>query len=129
MTQPAPYDLAVPSSAISSFGEAQTLFTEPVDYCIGAACLAKEPEHQCHGATYFLVGIRHNAALLVIAIPDREREAQLAFLCLVQLPALEAHAQKMQFGLRHGPLQAEQKSVVELRRVVAAVLVDHQRSG
>jgi hypothetical protein len=64
-------------------------------------------------------------ALLVIAKPNRQRETQLSLLGFVELTALEAHAQKMQLGLGHGPFQPQQKSVVEIGRIVATILVDH----
>ena len=35
----------------------------------------------------------------------------------------------MKFGLGHSPLQPEQPSVVEIRRIVATIFVDHQRFG
>jgi len=94
---------------------------------IGTARFAKQTKHHFHCAPHFCVGVRNDVALLVIAITDRERETQFAFFRFVELTALEARVQKMQFGLSHGPLQSEQKAVVEIRRIVATVFVDHQR--
>src|SRR5674476_1276011 len=96
---------------------------------IGAARFAKEAKHHFHGAPHFCIGVRNDAALLVVAITDRQRETQLAFFRFVELTALEARVQKMQLGLSHGPLQPEQEAVVEIRRIVATVFVDHQRRG
>src|SRR4029077_14805695 len=47
----------------------------------------------------------------------------------VELTGLEARAQKMQLSPGHSPFQAQQKSVVEIGRIVAAILVDHQSLG
>src|ERR1700691_950863 len=96
---------------------------------IGAARFAKEAKHHGHRAAHFCIGVRNDAVLLVIAITNREREAQFAFFRFVELTALEARVQKMQLGLSHGPLQPEQEAVVEIRRIVATILVDHQRCG
>src|SRR4051794_38716111 len=96
---------------------------------IGAARFAKQMKYHFHRASHFCIGVRNDAALLVIAITDREWETQLAFFRLVELAALEARVQKMQLGLSHGPLQSQQEAVVEIRRIVATVFVDYQRRG
>src|SRR6266852_9882463 len=79
---------------------------------IGAARFAKEAKHHFHRAPHFFIGVQNDAALLAVAITDRERETQLAFFRFVELTALEARVQKMQLGLSHGPLQPEPEAVV-----------------
>src|SRR5437773_6895147 len=46
---------------------------------IGAAGFAKQTKHRFHCAPHFCIGVRNDAALLVVAIADRERETQFAF--------------------------------------------------
>src|ERR1019366_3843967 len=118
VAQPSPYNLAIPRPAVSSLRESQSPFREAMYDCIGAARFAKEAKCHFHRAPHFSIGVRNDAALLVVAITDRERETQLAFFRFVELTALEAHVQKMQLGLSHGPLQPEQEAVVEIRRIV-----------
>ena len=62
---------------------------------IGAARFAKEAKHHFHRAPHFFIGVQNDAALLAVAITDRERETQLAFFRFVELTALEARVQKM----------------------------------
>ncbi len=45
------------------------------------------------------------------------------------MPILEAGTEEMQLCLRHLGLHPKQEAVVEIRRIVAAVLVDDQRAG
>src|ERR1019366_381651 len=61
---------------------------------IGAARFAKEAKHHFHRAQHFCIGVRNDAALLVVAITNRERETQLAFFRFVELTALEARVQE-----------------------------------
>jgi hypothetical protein len=42
---------------------------------------------------------------------------------------VEARADDVQLGLREGALHAEHETVVELGRIAAAILVDHERTG
>ena len=67
--------------------------------------------------------------LLVVNEADRQWEAQLALLRLVELAAIKAGANDVQLGLGESPLHAQHKAVVELGRIVTAVLVDHERIG
>jgi hypothetical protein len=62
---------------------------------IGAARFAKQAKHHSHRAPHFFIGVRNDAALLVVAVADREREMQLAFFRFVELTALEARVQKV----------------------------------
>ena len=95
----------------------------------GGTGFAKETKHHAHRAPHFFVWIEDDTAFRVVAKAHRKGETQLAFLRFVELTALEAGVQKMQLGLGHGPLQPEQQSVVEVRRVVATILVDYQGCG
>jgi len=72
----------------------------------GAARFAKQPKHQAHRAPHFFVRIQDDTAFRVVVKAHRKGETQLAFLGFVELAALEAGVQKMQFGRRHDALQS-----------------------
>src|SRR3954471_2571289 len=93
-------------------------------------CLSREKdETPSHGTPDFFVRVQDDPAFLVETKPNRKWETQLTFLGFVELAAQEARAQKMKFGLGHRSLQSQQKTVVEIRWVVATIFVDHQRFG
>jgi hypothetical protein len=73
------------------------------------------------GVEHDLVGFEHKA--------DGQGKAQLALVRLIQLPAVEAPADDVQFCLSEGALHAEDQRIVELGRIVATILVDHERVG
>ncbi|MCY1356240.1 hypothetical protein D9M69_426850 [compost metagenome] len=82
-----------------------------------------------HGAAHLVIGIEDDATLIVIAQANWQRKAQLTFLRLIELAALEAPAQKVKFGLCHCAFETEQQTVVEVARIVAAIGVDDERMG
>src|SRR5664280_1241684 len=67
VAQPSPYNLAIPCPAVSSLGKSQSPFREPMYDRIGATRFAKETKHHFHRAPHFCIGVRHDAALLVVA--------------------------------------------------------------
>ena len=129
VVQPTPDESAVPRPAVGALREPQLLSAEVVHDRVGAARLAEDLEDQPDSALDLLVRIEHDAPLVGVAQADRQREAELTLLGLVELAALEARANDVQLGLGDGGLEAQQQRVVEVRRVVAAVLVDDQRPG
>ena len=60
---------------------------------------------------------------------DRQGQRELAAARLVEDAAAQARAQHVQLRLAHRALEAEQQPVVEVRRVVDAVLVQDERVG
>jgi len=127
MSQASPQQLAVPG-ATRSGGESAGPARGSAARRVGGALLLEQLEHGPHRALYLLVGIEHDA----VAIPneaDRQRKAQLALVCFVELAAVQARANNMQLGLGERALHAEHEAVVELGRIVATVLVDHERAG
>jgi hypothetical protein len=90
----------------------------------------KQREHQAHRILNFDIGIQQDTArLLAIDIAHRQRETEFAPLGLVAFAALEARADKMQLGLRHGPFEPEQELIVEIGRIVATIGIDDEGSG
>ena len=75
------------------------------------------------------VRVQHDRVGVIITQSNRQRETQLTLLGFVELAALEAGAEEMQLRLGHLRLHPQQEAVVEIRRVVATVLVDDQRAG
>jgi hypothetical protein len=60
---------------------------------------------------------------------DRQGETQLALEGLVEFAPMEAGADNVQFRLGERTLHSQYKSIVELGRIVATILVDHERAG
>ena len=76
-----------------------------------------------------LIGVQHQHAFGVIYESDRRLDDQFAAPRLVEDSALQAGAQNVQFGFRHGALQPEQKAIVEMRGIVDAVFVEDEGIG
>ena len=89
MVQPAPDESAVPRPAVGPLRKPQLLPAEVVHDRVGAAHLAKDLEDQPDSALDLLVRIEHDAPLVAVAQADRQREAELTLLGLVELAALE----------------------------------------
>ena len=60
---------------------------------------------------------------------DGETTAQLASPRLVDDAAAQAGVKDVELGLAHGALEAEQQPIIEMCRVVDAVLVENERVG
>ncbi len=75
---------------------------------------------------HFLIRIYDSPAVGVIDIADWEREAQFSSGSSVFLAADHPGMQEVQFGLAHGPFQADKKTVIKIRHVVDAIFVDHK---
>ena len=99
MAQPPPYESAVPRAAVGALRKPQLLPAEVVHDRVGAAGLMEDVEDQPDGALHLLVRIEHDAPLVGVAQANRQREAELTFLGLVELAALEARANDVQLGL------------------------------
>src|SRR5437867_3847283 len=126
MLQLAPDDLPTPNPAVSAPRKTQVVLQEVPNDPVRTACLAEKSENQSHGIVYFGIRIKqHTTRFIAIDITDRQRETQFSALGLVGFTALEARADKMQFGLRHGSFEAEQELVVEIGRIVAAIRIDN----
>ncbi|MNS63244.1 hypothetical protein D3C72_963330 [compost metagenome] len=124
-----PDESTCPGTAIGALGKAQPIFGKALDDCVCAAGLLKQTKYQLHGAANLVIGIEDDATLIVIAQANRKRKAQLALLRLVELAALEAAAQEVQFGLCHCSFETQQQAVVEVARVVTTIGVDDKRMG
>lgn len=97
---------------------------------IGAAGLPKQGKNQAHGTLDLDIRIEQNLSrFLAVNVTHRQRETEFSALGLVAFAALEARADEMEFGLRQGAFEPEQKLVVEIGRIVATVGIDNQGAG
>ena len=80
------------------------------------------------GELHFLVGIE-NDLVAVKYQTDWQWKTQLTFLGSIELGAVEARANDVQFCLRERAFHAEDKAVVEVGRIVATISVEHQCLG
>src|SRR6266513_2503558 len=130
MSEPAPDDLSIPKATVSASRKTQIVLPEVPNDPISTAGLSEDREDQSHGTLNFGIGIEQNTAgFIAIDIAHRQRETQFSALGLVAFAALEARADKMQFGLRHGPFEPEQELIVEIGRIVATIGIDHEGAG
>src|SRR5437016_2159958 len=130
MSELAPDDLSIPNAAVSAPRKTQIVLQEVPNDPIGTAGLPEDREDQSHGALDFGIRIEQNAAgFIPIDIAHRQRETELSALGLVAFAALEARADKMQLGLRHGAFEPEQELIVEIGRIVATIGVDNESAG
>jgi hypothetical protein len=99
---------------------------EAADDRTGRGDFAKGIEHQLDTAANLAVRIELDGAVGAIDEADGQRQLQFTAPGFVANATLQSGTEHMQFGFAHGPLQAEQEPVVEMRRIVDAVLVQNQ---
>src|SRR6266849_4504116 len=128
MGQSPPEQFAIPGAAVRPTRKTKTQPLEALDYGVRTALSFEQFEHRSNGALYFLVRIERNL-VVVKNQTNRQREVQFTLVRLVELAAVEARADDVKLCLGERALHAEHKAVVELGRVVTAVLVDYQRAG
>jgi hypothetical protein len=107
--------------------ECQVLLARRPDRGAGRTGACEGGEQPAHTMLHLPVGVEHECAFGVVDQPDGWVHLQFTPACLVQDAALQAGPQDVQLGLAHGALQAQQQPVVEVRRVVHAILVADQR--
>ncbi|HEY2339911.1 MAG TPA: hypothetical protein VGH75_05245 [Steroidobacteraceae bacterium] len=76
-----------------------------------------------------LVRIEYHGTGRIISEPDRQAHLQLATPRLVALTAEEARLENVQLRFAHGALETQQEAIVEVRRVIDAILIEDQRAG
>jgi len=107
----------------------QTLFTEAAHGRRCRAGAAEGLEESAHGGLDLLVGVEDDTARGVGNKTHRQPHLEFAPTCLGPLAAEQACAQHVELGLAHGALESEQQAVIEMRRVVEAVLIEDERVG
>jgi hypothetical protein len=128
MGQSTPEQFAIPGTAVRPPRKAKAKLLEAPDHGVGTAFSLEQFEDRSNGALNFLVRVERNL-IVVENKANRQSEVQLTLLRLVELTSVEARADDVQLCLGERALHSEHKAVVELGRVVTAVLVDYQRAG
>src|SRR5215470_1707472 len=128
MGQPTPDEFAIPHTAVRATRKEKAELAEALNHSVGAVLLLEQREDRLDGALHFLVGIE-NDLVAVKYQTNRQWKTQLTFLRSVEFGAMEARANDVQFCLRECAFHAEDKAVVEVGRIVAAIAVEHQRPG
>ena len=78
------------------------------------AGLLEGREHEPERRLHLSIGVELEATIGSIDQTDRRRERQVAATGLVEEATAQASLEDVQLGLAHRPLQAKQKSVVEV---------------
>jgi hypothetical protein len=108
--------------------EAQAFAGEVAHDLPGRASPAKGFKEQPHGPLNLRVGIEHEPpAAIRIDKPHRRPNPELAPAGLVEGTADQPGPQHMELRLTHRALEAEEQPVVEVTRVVNAILVEDER--
>ena len=106
----------------------QLLFPQPQPGPADGPARGEPGEHRGDDPGDRLVRVQQDLPLVLAPDqPDRQAAAQFPALGLVPYPAVQPGPQHVQFGFRHGSLQAQQHPVVEQPRMVDAVGVGEQR--
>ena len=127
VAQHAPPQLARPRAAPRALREPPA--RERAEHPIRRAGRHERGEHVGDRRLDLLVGVDDRLAVLVIDVPDRESEPQLAALRGGALGALQPAGHHVQLGLGHLRLQPQQQPIVEVLQVIDPVSVQHQGVG
>ncbi len=127
VVQRVPHQLALVRPLGTAMRECQLLLASRLDRGAGRTGAGEGGEQPLQAMLHVPDGVEHERAVAVVDQPHGRAHLQLAAARLVQDPALQTCTQHVQFGLAHRALEPEQQSVVEVRRVVHAVLVADQR--
>ena len=108
----------------------QALIAEPQPHAARRPGLGKAGKDGADGSNNGLVGMKQNLALGLTPHEAHGQTApQLAACSLIANAAVETRSEHMQLGLAHRPLQPEQQTVIEQRRMIDAVGISDQRVG
>ena len=123
-------DVAGPHARGDSPRPKNPLGAEVAHHLLCGARAPKGFEEKAHGVLNLLIGIEHQyLAARIVDVANRRTHPELAATSLVELAAEQTRAQQVELGLTHRPLQPEQQPIVEVPRVVDAVLVQDERFG
>jgi len=126
MVQRCPHQFAFMQARAGVAGKAQTLFVEVSDRGRSRAGAGIGLEQMGNALTDLAVGVEHHFIGRVIHQSDREWHFQCPSASLVEKATAQPCTQHVEFGLAHGAFEPEQEPVVEVTRVIDAVLVEDQ---
>src|SRR3954467_2328007 len=106
MGQPTPDEFSIPGTSVGPTRKAKPVFLEASNDGVGTVLLLEQFENCSNGTLDFLIGIKRDL-IAVENQADRQRKTQFAFLRLIELSAVEAPAEDVQFRLRKGALHAK----------------------
>ena len=87
----------------------------------------KRLKQQAHGLLHLEVWIEHDPSVDIIDETDGQLRTKLSSARLVQKPTAQSGPHHVKLGFTHGALQTEKQPVVEVCRIVDAVLVENER--
>jgi hypothetical protein len=108
-------------------GELQPLVAEAAHDATGRAHTPEGLEEQPSRLLNLPIRIERHPPVEVMDKAARQPKHELATFQLVHPATVQARPQQVQLRFGHRPLQAEQQPVVELPRIVRAVLIQNQR--
>src|SRR5207249_5608574 len=121
-----PEDLALGRSRPRAPRKGEPLRAEGLHRRGGRAGAPEGREEEADGLLDLLVGVEDHAVVRVVAEADGQRRLELAAARLVEDAAPQPRPEDMQLRLTHRALEAEQEPVVEVRRIVDAILVEDE---
>ena len=123
----APDDLRGESATTDLMRQLQVLSVQAQQHATDRPQLREEVHDLLDGVAHGLVGAElESTGERVVRIADRHRHGVLPAPRLVEPSALHAGGDLVALDLREGALQAEEQAIVELGRVVQAVLIADQ---
>jgi hypothetical protein len=123
-----PNQVALAHARVDAAWERESFLVEMPDNRAGRAFAAEDVEEGRQCLLHLAVRIEDHAIVVVIDQSGGQAGLQLAAAGLALDPALQTRAEHVQLGLAHRSLQPQQQPVVEMARVVQAVLIEDQGS-
>jgi hypothetical protein len=122
-----PNGLGVTGPAVHVPGKRHTLLPKRFDGCPGRAGAFESIEEQPNALLHSEVRIKYDATSRIIGEAHGQSPLQLASPRLVQDAAAQTGPEHVQLGFTHRALEAQQQTIVEVSRVVDAILIQDQR--
>jgi hypothetical protein len=127
MRQLAPQHLPLVRPMEHAPREDQALRAERLDRGRGRTGAAEGAKELANTLAHARVGVQAHPLLGVVDKADGQAHLQLAAPRLVENAPAQPRAQDMQFRLAHRALQTQQQPVIEVHRIVDAILIENQR--
>src|SRR5436305_4877497 len=88
--------------------------------------LFKEGKGKANRFLYRFIGIENSTPHGIVEQTDRQAKAKLPLLRFGQFPSLQAATQPMKLCLAHGPLKAQQQTIIVGSWIINPFLIDHK---
>jgi len=123
MAELSPGEFPLVGAAAQPPGEGHALAAAGPDGGAGRAGPREGAEEEADGVLHLPVRVEDDLVALGVAETDRQVQLERGPARLIEDATLQAGADDIEFGLRHGALQSQQQPVVEGRRVVQSILI------